>query len=77
MSIKEEVLSIVQEYVEIPIDEIDTADGLKFASGLDSFGVLSMISEIEERFNIKVPDTKLMELKTLDDIIKFVEQTKQ
>lgn len=77
MSIKEEVLSIVQEYVEIPIDEIDTADGLKFASGLDSFGVLSMISAIEERFDIKIPDSKLMDLKTLDDIIKFVEQTKQ
>lgn len=77
MSIKEEVLSIVQEYVEIPVDEIDTADGLKFASGLDSFGVLSMISAIEERFDIKIPDSKLMDLKTLDDIIKFVEQTKQ
>jgi len=77
MNVKEEILSIVTEYVDIPADQIDTAEGLKFASGLDSFGILSMISAIEEKFNIKVPDAKLLELKTLDDIIKYVEQTQQ
>jgi len=75
MNVREEVLKIVTEYVEIPAESIDTAEGLKFASGLDSFGILSMIAAIEEKFDIKVPDAKLLEFKTLDDIIKFVEQT--
>lgn len=71
MDTKSELISIVKDYVEIPENEIDTTLGLKFI-GLNSFVVLSMVSEIEDHFNVSIPDSKLMEFKTLDDIIAYI-----
>ncbi|MBO4499435.1 MAG: acyl carrier protein [Bacteroidaceae bacterium] len=71
MDKKSELISIVKDYVDVPANEIDTSLGLKFI-GLNSFVVLSMVSAIEDRFNVSIPDSKLMEFKTLDDIIEFL-----
>ncbi|MCQ2178398.1 MAG: acyl carrier protein [Bacteroidales bacterium] len=71
MDIKQELLDIVKDYVDVPVGEIDTALGLKYV-GINSFVVLSMVSNIEEHFNISIPDSKLMEFATLDDIIEFI-----
>ncbi len=73
MDVKEELLDIVTEYIDTSKDKIDTSVGLKFI-GLNSFVMLSMVAEIEEHFNISIPDTKLSEFNTLDDIIRYIEQ---
>lgn len=73
MNVKEELLDIVTEYIDTPKDMIDTSVGLKFI-GLNSFVILSMVAEIEEHFNISIPDTKLPEFNTLDDIIQYIVQ---
>ena len=73
MEIKEELLDIVTEYIDTPKDKIDTSVGLKFI-GLNSFVILSMVAEIEEHFNISIPDTKLKEFNTLDDIVNYIGQ---
>lgn len=72
MDIKQEVLDIVCEYVDIPQNEIDTTQGLKFSAGMDSFVLMSMIANIEEHFNIRIPAEQIGELKTLDDIIGLI-----
>ena len=71
MDIKQELLDIVKDYVDVPAKEIDTALGFKYV-GINSFVVLSMVSNIEEHFNISIPDSKLMEFTTLDDMIEFI-----
>jgi len=73
MEVRNELIGIISDYVEIPADSIDTSENLKFSAGLDSFATLSMISSIEDRFNLSIPDSKLAEFKTLDDIIGYVE----
>ncbi|MCQ2074499.1 MAG: acyl carrier protein [Bacteroidaceae bacterium] len=73
MDVKEELLDIVTEYIDTPKDRIDTSVGLKFI-GLNSFVTLSMVAEIEEHFGISIPDNKLPEFSTLDDIIGYIEQ---
>lgn len=72
MDIKKDLLEIVNDYVEMPAQEIDTSVGLKFI-GLNSFVILSMVSAIEEHFNISIPDDKLSGFNTLDDIVRFIE----
>lgn len=71
MDIKQELLDIVKDYVDVPAGEIDTSIGFKYV-GINSFVVLSMVSNIEEHFGISIPDSKLMEFATLDDIIAFI-----
>lgn len=73
MNVRAELVEIISEYVEIPAEVINTSESLKLGIGLDSFATLSLISSIEEHFNIAIPDDKLQQFKTLDDIIAYVE----
>jgi len=74
MDVKNELIGIISEYIDIPANKINAEEGLKFSSGLDSFAILSLISTIEEHFNISIPDNKLPDFKTINDIITYVEQ---
>jgi len=73
MEVRNELIGIISDYVEIPVEKIDTGENLKFSAGLDSFATLSLISSIEDHFNIAIPDSQLAGFKTLDDIIGYVE----
>ena len=73
MDVKKELLEIVAEYIDSHASEIDTSTGLKFI-GLNSFVTFSLIAAVEEHFCISIPDRKLKEFQTLDDIISFIEQ---
>lgn len=75
MDIKAKLLTIVDDYVDIDAAHIDTSKPLKFACGINSFVMLAMVSAIEEEFDVRIPDEKLYEFKTLDDIIEFLEKT--
>lgn len=72
MDIKKELLDIVCEYVDLPAEKINTSEGLQFA-GLDSFALLSMVSSIESKFGITIPNESLRTLKTLDDFIVLIQ----
>lgn len=73
MDIKEELFGILQDYIDVPSEEIDLDESLKMASGLNSFVFLSMVSTIEEHFGVQIPNDKLVEFKTLNDIIRWIE----
>lgn len=74
MDIKEELFEILQDYIDVPSEEIDLDESLKMASGLNSFVFLSMVSTIEEHFGVQIPNDKLVEFKTLNDIIRWIEK---
>lgn len=76
MSVREKFLEIISEYIDIPAEEINTEEGLKFSGGLDSFALLSLITSIENHFNISIPDSKIHEFKTINDIIGFIDENK-
>lgn len=74
MNTKTEILEILGDYVDTPVDEIDTSLGFKFSAGLDSFALLSFIGAVEDHFGIAIPNDHLSEMKKLDDIITFVDR---
>lgn len=74
MDIKKDLLDIVCEYVDLPAEKINTSEGLQFA-GLDSFALLSMVSSIESKFGITIPNESLRTLKTLDDFIVLIQDS--
>jgi len=76
MDIKKELFEILQDYIDVPSEEINLDESLKMASGLNSFVFLSMVSSIEEHFGIQIPNDKLVEFKTLNDIIHWIEENR-
>ena len=73
MNTKEEILEILGDYVETPVNEIDTSAGFKFSAGLDSFVLLSFIGAVEDHFGISVPNDSFIGMTKLDDVISYVD----
>ena len=45
--------------------------------GLDSFGSVEIAFELEEKFNIKIPDAALYEAKTVKNIVDYIFSQKE
>jgi len=45
--------------------------------GIDSFGSVEVAFELEERFNIKIPDAALYEAKTVKHITDYIASQKE
>ncbi len=42
--------------------------------GADSLDVIEMLMTLEEEYNIKIPDEKALELKTVGDVVAYIEK---
>lgn len=73
MQIKDDFLGILQDYVDFPVEEIVTDMPFKAASGVDSYMMIEMISAVEDHFGIKIPNRDIMQLKTVDDMVGYIQ----
>ena len=69
----EKVISILSEYQDIPVNTIHADSHLVKDLGFSSYDVVSLVSKFEDEFDIEVPDRKIKLMKTVNDIVKFIE----
>jgi len=69
----EKVISIISEYQDIPADTIHAESHLVNDLGFTSYDVVSLVGKFEDEFDIEVPDRKIKLMKTVDDVVKFIE----
>jgi acyl carrier protein len=72
MSTLERIATILVENYKVPPDTL-TADTLLEDIGVDSIGFAELLFDIEDGFNIKLPD-EMVELTTLGDVVNYVDQ---
>lgn len=65
---------------EIIIDQLDADENDVVADasitddlGADSLDVVDLVMSIEEEFDIEVPDEEVANMKTVGDIVKYIE----
>ena len=63
--------NIITDYVDIE-GEFNPSMSLQGDIGLDSFGLISMICQIERNFNIRIPDYEMANFVKLTDLILFI-----
>ena len=70
--VKEDVIRIMAETLEISPEEISSE--LQFNTDLpfDSLQLYEFVIDVEETYNIRLPDELLDEVKTVDDMIDVV-----
>lgn len=73
----DKVISIISEYQDIPADTIHADSHLVNDLGFSSFDVVSLIGKFEDEFDIEILDRKIKQMKTVEDIVKFIEETIQ
>ena len=73
---KDEVLAglanLVNDETGVPVESV--VFGKSFADDLDidSISMMTIVVNAEEQFDVKIPDDKVSELKTVDDAVNYI-----
>jgi len=65
-----EVKRIISEIIEVPLDELDCNAHFIDDLGVDSLLALEILSSLEKRFKIEVPEEDLMQFTTVNKVIE-------
>jgi acyl carrier protein len=55
------------------VSKVRLQDNLREDLGLDSLAMLEMVFEVEEAFNLEIPDEDLTKITTVGDVAAYVE----
>jgi len=66
------VKNILANKFDIAIDKIKASSSLKDDLGIDSFGAIELIFEVEEKFGINISEEDMKEVKIVQDIIEYL-----
>jgi acyl carrier protein len=73
MDARKEVIAIISEYLVIKPEKIHLEADLKEDLGIDSLDIVEITLAIEDKFDIEIPDKDIPDIRTVDQIIKYVE----
>lgn len=68
------IINILSKYSTLKKDEITVNTVLITDMGLSSFDVVSIVSDIEDEFDIEIEDRDIKKLITVQDIITYVQK---
>ncbi|WBL18540.1 MULTISPECIES: acyl carrier protein [Citricoccus] len=76
MASKEEILSglaeIVNEETGLETAEIQTEKSFTEDLDIDSISMMTIVVNAEERFDVKIPDEEVKNLKTVGDAVDYI-----
>ncbi|MDO4803407.1 MAG: phosphopantetheine-binding protein [Lachnospiraceae bacterium] len=72
----QEIIEELAQYTDVPIEQINETSNLIDDLELNSFDVLTIVSDFEDQYGIHISDEQIMEFKTVGDIEEFLENNK-
>ncbi len=76
MSVLENVKNLISQQLNKPVEEITEDKEIVKDLGADSLDVVEMLMSLEEEFEIRVPEEEAVNIKTVADIVKMIEEKK-
>ncbi len=69
----EKVKAILSEQFDVEEDKINPETSIINDLGADSLDVVDLLMSIEDEFEVEVPDDEIENIKTVDDLVKYIE----
>ncbi|MGN0527857.1 MAG: acyl carrier protein [Eubacterium sp.] len=69
----DEVKEILVEQLGINEDDVELTSSLVDDLGADSLDAIDIVMSIEDEYSIEVPDETIEQMKTVEDIVNFIE----
>ena len=69
----EKVKAILSEQFDVEEDKITAETSIINDLGADSLDVVDLLMSIEDEFEVEVPDEEIENIKTVDDLVKYIE----
>ena len=71
---KEEVISLISETLEIDPKTIHEDTDLSKDLGVESIDLVDLVTAFEDKYNFEIPDNELKNLLTVKDIVSYIEK---
>lgn len=77
MAIFDEVRDVVVEQLSVAPDAVKLESKIIEDLGADSLDAVELVMALEEKFEVEIPDSEAEKLKTIQDVVTFVEGLKK
>lgn len=72
----QDIIDVLAQYTDVPAEEINESSDLIEDLELNSFDVITIVSDFEEQYGIQIPDDQITEFRTVADIEAYLEKEK-
>ncbi|MBA2456369.1 MAG: acyl carrier protein [Nocardioidaceae bacterium] len=72
--IRVDLAEIVNEVAGIPVDDVQMDKSFTDDLDVDSLSMVEVVVAAEEKFDVKIPDDEVKNLKTVGDAVAFIER---
>ena len=69
----DKIKDIIVEQLDVEEDAVTMEASITEDLGADSLDVVDLVMSIEERFDVETPDEEVENIKTVCDIVKYIE----
>ncbi len=76
MALFDEVKEVIVEQLNVDENEVTPEANFVEDLGADSLDVVEMVMALEEKFGIEIPDSDAENIKTVQDVIDYIEKAK-
>lgn len=73
----DKVKEIIVEQLGVDADQIKPESSFVDDLGADSLDTVELIMSFEEEFGVEIPDTEAEKIKTVQDVINYIEANKK
>ena len=72
----EKIKELLAQQLDASADEMSMDTDIANDLGADSLDVVELLMAIEDEFEVEVPDDKIEVIKTIGDLVKYIEENK-
>ena len=69
----DKIKDIIVEQLDVEEDAVTMEASITEDLGADSLNVVDLVMSIEESFDVEIPDEEVENIKTVGDIVKYIE----
>jgi acyl carrier protein len=77
MAVEKRVREIVAEQLERDVNEVTNTASFIDDLGADSLDIVELVMKMEEEFGIEIPDEEAEKIKTVNDVILYIQTHKK
>ena len=74
MSVEEKVIDLVSNQLDTPSDDIAKESSFVDDLKADSLDIVELVMALEDEFDIKIPDEDYDKIKTVGDVITYIDE---
>ena len=72
MSVAEKVKSIIVEQLGVEADEVTSEASFTEDLGADSLDIVELVMQMEEEFEVEIPDEEAENIKTVQNAVDYI-----